>query len=541
LYDFVIKNGRINTGAGNPWFRGDVGIIGDKIVEVGRITDTAGEVLDAEGLMVSPGFIDLHDHSDFTILVNREADNKIHMGVSTIVYSSCGSGAAPLNEEMRKEIRRQAPYLSEAGVEANWSTMEEYLSLVESHGISINVAPLVGFGTVRKYVIGMEMRDPTPGEMEAMKGELVKAMEAGCRGMATGLRYDPQSYAKTGEVIELSKVIAEKGGIYASHIRDEGDRGDPVGAIEEIIEIGREAGLPVNISHFKVLSKQFWDICPKLIEMIEEARGEGVRITADQYPYRASGTGLQAWIPKWANEGGDEELVRRLGDPEVYDEIKKGLGESMEDRGGPEAALISSYPLNTELVGMNISEAAEERCEEPLETAMQLLKEHVEAIIDGEIKGGFSIVNFNQKEENVEMIMRQPWVAIGTDGRIHSPDTILNKHIPAPHPRFYGTFPRVLGRYVHEKGVINLNDAIRKMTSLPAKILGLKNRGLLMPGYHADLTIFNPDTVIDRANYAPKEETKLFPEGIIHLLVNGVITMKDGKHTGARAGKILRK
>jgi len=541
LFDLIIKNGKVNTGAGNPWFKADIGISGDKIIEIGKIDEEAKAVLDADGMIVCPGFIDLHDHSDFTLLVNREADSKVHMGVSTTVYASCGSGAAPLNDDMREEIRRQSPYLAEAGVEVDWSTMGEYLERVESGGISINVAPLVGFGTVRRYVMGMEMRAPTNAEMDSMKHELVKAMQAGCRGFTTGLRYDPQSYAETEEVIELSKVIAEHDGFYTSHIRDEGDRGDPVGAIEEIIRIGREAGIPVNVSHFKVLSKRFWDICPKLIEMIEDARQEGVQITADQYPYRASGTGLKAWIPKWANEGGNEALVKRLNDSDTYDKIKEGLGESMEDRGGPEAALISSYALDPNLVGMNIAEVAEERDQEPLETAMQLLKEYLEAIVGGEIEGGFSIVNFNQKEENVDMIMQQSWVAVGTDGRVHSPEGILNKHIPAPHPRFYGTFPRVLGRYVKEKEVVTLNEAIRKMTSLPAQILGLSDRGLLLPGNYADIVVFDPDTIIDRADYAPKEATKLYPEGIPHLVVNGIVTMRDSVHTNAKAGKVLRK
>jgi N-acyl-D-aspartate/D-glutamate deacylase len=463
------------------------------------------------------------------------------MGVSTTVYASCGSGAAPLNEEMREEIRRSSPYLTEAGVDVNWSTMEDYLELVESSGISINVAPLVGFGTVRRYVMGMEMREPTVTEMTSMKDELVKAIEAGCRGITTGLRYDPQSYAETEEVIELSKVVAKYNGFYTSHIRDEGDRGDPLGAIEEIIRIGREAELPVNISHFKILSKRFWDLCPKLIDMIEEARKEGIEVTADQYPYRASGTGLGAWIPKWANEGGNEQLVKRLNDPETYKEIKKGLAESMEDRGGPEAALISSYALDPSLVGMTLAEVAADKDQDPLEASMQLFKDYMEAIVGGKVEGGFSIVNFNQTENNVDLIMQQPWVAVGTDGRVHSPDGILNKHIPAPHPRFYGTFPRVLGKFVRERGVINLNEAVRKMTSLPAQILGLKDRGLIMPDHYADITVFDPDTVIDKADFTPKDATKLYPEGILHLVVNGKITMRDGKHTGVRAGKILRK
>ncbi|MCK4703253.1 D-aminoacylase [Candidatus Bathyarchaeota archaeon] len=540
MYDLVVRDGKVFTGAGNPWFKADVGVKEGRIVEVGKILGDAKEVIDARGLAVSPGFIDLHDHSDYTIMVNREADSKVHMGVSTTVFASCGSGAAPLNEKMRDDIRRFSPFLEETGVKVDWSTMEEYLSRLEEGGLSINVAPIVGFGTVRRYVMGMEMRAPTPAELDAMKKEIAKAMEVGCRGITTGLRYDPQSYAETEEVIELTRVVAEYGGFYTSHIRDEGDRGDPLGAVEEIIRIGRETGVPVNISHFKVLSKRFWDLCPRLIEMVEEARAEGVQVTADQYPYKASGTGLGAWIPKWANEGGNEELVKRLNDPDTTERIKEGLAEAMEDRSGPEAALISSYPLDESLVGMNIAEVAARRGVDPLDCAVDLLRDHLESVVEGRAKGGFSLVNFNQKEENVELIMRQPWVAVGTDGRVHSPEGILNRLIPAPHPRFYGTFPRVLGRYAREKSVLHLADAVRKMTSLPASTLGLSDRGLLVPGMCADITVFDPETVIDRSDYTPAEATKLYPEGIEHLVVNGAVTLRDGEHTGARAGLILR-
>ncbi|MCW4050337.1 MAG: D-aminoacylase [Candidatus Bathyarchaeota archaeon] len=541
MYDLIIKGGRVITGAGNPWFKADIAVKKGVITEVGRIHGDAGDVINADGYVVSPGFIDLHDHSDYTILVNREADSKVYMGVSTTVYPSCGSGPAPINEDMREEIRRGSPFLEEAGVEVNWSTMAEYLKVLEKGGISINVAPLIGFGTIRRYVMGMEMRDPTPDELEAMKTEVATAMKAGCRGLTTGLRYDPQSYSKTEEVIELSKVAAEHGGFYTSHIRDEGDRGDPLSAMEEIIRISREAEIPVNISHFKVLSKRFWDLGPKLVEMVQEARNQGLQVTADQYPYNASGTGLGAWIPAWSNEGGPEALVKRLNDPETYKKIRAGLAVSMEDRGGPEAALISSYVLDPSLIGKNLAQVSEERGEDPLDCGLSLLKAHIEAVIAGKIKGGFSIVNFNQTEENIEHMMKQPWVAVGTDGRIHSPKGVLPKHIPAPHPRFYGTFPRVLGRYVRERGVLSLTEGVRKMTSLPAQILGLSDRGLLIPGNKADITVFDPESIIDKADFSPPEKTMLFPEGVLHLIVNGVVTLRDSEHTGARAGKVLRR
>ena len=540
MFDLVIKNGKIFTGAGNPWFVSDIAVKNGVIVEIGKISKDAETVIDAKGLAVAPGVIDLHDHSDYTILVNREAVSKVHMGVSTTVFASCGSGAAPLNEEMQDEIKRQSPFLEASGIDVSWSSMEEYLSFLGSDGLSINVAPLVGFGTVRKYVMGMEMRAPTPQELDSMKHQIGLAMKTGCRGITTGLRYDPQSYATTEEVIELSKVAAQYGGFYTSHVRDEGDRGDPVAAIEEIIRISREANIPVNISHFKILSKRFMDLCPELIKMVNDARDEGLQVTADQYPYNASGTGLGAWIPKWANEGGSEALLERLNTPEVYEKIKEGLAVSMEDRGGPEAALISSFPLDGSLVGLNLAQVADMRKQEPLECSLELLKDHVAAVLSGRIKGGFSIVNFNQTEENIQLIMRQPWVAFGTDGRVHSPTGVLNKDIPAPHPRFYGTFPRVLGRYVREKKVITLEDAVRKMTSLPAQILSLRDRGILVPRNQADILVFDPDTVIDRSVFVPPESTKLFPEGILHLVVNGEITLYDKEHTGARAGKVLR-
>jgi len=540
LYDLIVKNGRVVTGAGNPWFRGDVAVKDGRIAEIGRVSGKAEEAIDASGRVVCPGFIDLHDHSDYTLLVNRQAESKVHMGVSTIVFPSCGSGAAPLNEEMRVEVERDNPYLKEAGVDVNWSTIDEYLRRLEEGSLSVNVAPLVGFGTVREYVMGMEMRAPTEAELEAMKAEVAKAMEAGCRGITTGLRYTPQSYADTEEVVELSRVVAEHGGFYTSHIRDEGDRGDPVGAVEEIIRIGEEAGIPVNISHFKVLAKSFWGVCPRLIEHIEEARGRGVDVTADQYPYNASGTGPDAWIPDWAAEGGDEALAERLNDPQLAPKIQAGIVEAMEERGGPEAVLISTYPSDLSLIGKTIADIAEISNEKPSEAVFRLFKAHVDGVVAGEVEGMFGFVNFNQAEENVEKIMRRPWVAVGTDGRVHAPYGILPKHFPAPHPRFYGTFPRVLGLYVREKGVLRLEDAVRKMSSLPAQRLGLHDRGLLAPGMWADIAVFDPETVVDRAEFVPPEATMRYPEGMDHLVVNGVVTLRDGEHTGALAGRVLR-
>ncbi len=350
---------------------------------------------------------------------------------------AAASAPPPLNDEMRREEERLHPYLREAGISINWHTVVEYLKILEEGGISVNVAPMAAFGNIRRYVMGMEMRPPTPEELEAMKSEIEKAMEAGCLGLSTGLRYAPQSYASTEEVIELAKVVARYGGFYSSHIRDEGDMGNPVAAVEEIIRIGEEAELPVHVSHFKVLSRRLWSLCPRLIQLVEEARARGLDITADQYPYSASGTGPGPWIPHWAHEGGPEELAKRLRDPGLAPKIRAALAESMEERGGATAALISSYPADPSLVGKTIEEAAEMRGERPEEAIFNLFREHIEKSISGEVEGGFSIVNFNQSEENIEAIMGRPWVAFGTDGSVHSPKGPLRRHQPSPHPGSY--------------------------------------------------------------------------------------------------------
>lgn len=483
--------------------------------------------------MVAPGFVDIHNHSDFNILLNPKAENLVYQGVTLIVFPNCGSGVAPLNEEMKERLRQRRPPF-----EIDWSTFDEYLQRLEKIGSSVNVAPLIGFGTIRRYVMGYEMRDPTSMELDLMRGEVEKAMKAGAFGLTTGLRYVPQSYAKTEEIIELAKVAAKYGGFYTTHQRDEGDRGDPVGSVKEVIEIGEKAGLPVNISHFKILAKPFWDKCEEILEIIEEARARGVDITADQYPYRASGTGPGAWIPKWASEGGNEKLLERLRDPELGRKIKEGLIKVMDLRGGPEAVLIVSYPPNSAYVGKTLAEIAGELREEPGEVLFNLFKEYIEKLVAGEIRGGFSVVNFNMSQENVEAIMKKPWVMVSTDGSIQIPRP---GRISSVHPRNYGTYPRVLGRYVREKKLLTLEEAIRKMTSLETQRLGIFDRGLIMEGFWADITIFDPEKVIDRAEYLPQEESERYPEGIHYVIVNGVLTVEEGKHTGALAGKVLRK
>ncbi len=467
----------------------------------------------------------MHGHSDYTLLVNPFADSKIRQGITTEVIGNCGQSAAPILGEAREEAERIAKRYD---LDIDWTYMDEYVEKLQRKGTSINVAPLVGFGTIRLSVMGYEAREPTNEELDQMKFLVARSLDEGAVGMSTGLRYVPQSYAKTEEVIEISKVVAKKGGIYSSHIRDEGDGGRLIEAIEEAIRIGRESGVSVEISHLKILAKPLWNLCDEMLDMIESARKEGIDVSADQYPYRASGTSLMAWIPKWAREGGNEKLVERLKNPETREKIKEELAKVIEIRGGGENALISRFEPNPNFEGRTLADVAKELNLSVIEAAIKLVE------IAANEKKGIGIVNFNQSEENVKKIMSKPWVMVGTDGYALKPEGVLAKGVA--HPRSYGTFPRILGRYVREERLMSLEEAIRKMTSLPASKLGFKDRGLIKEGMVADIVIFDPKTVIDKATYMKPHQ---FPEGIEYVLVNGEIVVEKGVHTRKLPGKVL--
>jgi len=457
--------------------------------------------------------VDLHNHSDTSIMVNPQAESFIRQGVTLLVFPNCGSGVAPLNDALKEQFRRDDPAFFDAGLEADWTAFEGYLKKMESIGTSVNVAPLIGFGTVRRYVMGYEMRAPTKGELEAMYSEVETAMKAGAFGITTGLRYIPQSWAETEEVIEVAKAAAKYNGIHTCHLRDEGDRGDPIGAIKEIIKISEKAGLPGHIAHFKILSKPHWGECDEILRIIEDARSRAVDIIADQYPYPASGSSRA------------RELER-----------------VMEVRGGPQAALIRNYPYKREYIGKTISEITEILGRnDPVDTLVDIYADHVEKSVSGEVEGRFSFISFNMTEENVNKMMKKPWVMTSSDGRIHAPYGPLATRNLAVHPRYYGAFPRVLVRYVREWGILTLEEAIKKMTSLGTQHLGLMDRGIIAEGMWADITIFDPDTAIDKAEYTPPEKSIVYPEGIHYVIVNGVLTIDEGEHTGALAGKVLRK
>ncbi len=524
----LITNGKVLDGTGNPWFWADIGINNGKIEFIGKAKSfDAKVVIDAEGLIVSPGFIDIHSHSDFTVLVDPRAMSKIMQGVTTEVVGNCGSSAAPMNDFLRDYREKYLkPMLGEELI-LDWETMDEYFKRLEANGIAVNIASYVGHGTVRACVMGFDDREPTSSELEEMKELVAKAMEDGAVGLSTGLIYTPGCYAKTEEIIELAKVAAEYNGIYASHIRGEGDT--LLEAVKEAIRIGREASIPVEISHFKASGKRNWGKVKDAIKMIIEARRKGIDVTADQYPYIASSTGLVALLPKWAREGGAEKIIERLKDQNIRSKIREEMIETYSLRGEDywDRVVISQADKHTEFEGKSISEIAKLLGKSPVNAVLDLLLEE-ETLV--------RMVSFGMCEEDVETVMKIPWVMVGSDGRAVSPTGALGKG--KPHPRYYGTFPRVLGRYVREKGIISLEMAIRKMTYLPAWRLGFRDRGIIREGAWADIVIFDPDEITDKATFTDPHQ---FPVGIEYVIVNGEVVVNRGKHTGKLPGRVLRK
>ncbi len=529
--DVLIKNGFVVDGTGNPWFKADVLIESDKISGIGPFHGAEPNLtIDGSGLIVAPGFIDMHSHSDLHLLINPLAESKIRQGVTTEVLGNCGSTLAPIREDRLDLLKKNCMPLAE---EVNWAwrSFEDYLRTLEERKISVNVAPLVGHGTVRIAVMGYDNRSPTEVEMEEMKGLVGEAMKDGARGLSSGLIYAPGSYSKTEELVELCKVVSGYGGFYSSHIRNESNY--LLEAVDEAIAIGERAGVPVEISHHKAAGSENWGKVNDSLRMIEEARKRGVDVTCDVYPYTAGSTDLSACIPTWAHEEGLSNLVSRLGDKKIRSRLKHEIIEGIprwEDlarQAGWENIIISQFDPDRSLEGKSVAEIAKLRDRDPIDTAFDLLVES---------KGVAQIVIFEMNEQDVETVLRYPGSMIGTDGSSYAPYGKL--HVGKPHPRNYGTFPRVLGRYIRDKKILRLEEAVRKMTSLPARRLGLLDRGLLAEGMQADVTIFDPDTVLDLATY---QDPHRYPQGIRYVIVNGEAAVENGEHIGARAGMVLRR
>ncbi|MBN2334626.1 D-aminoacylase [Candidatus Bathyarchaeota archaeon] len=537
MFDLVIRNGRVVDGTGNPWYFADVAVKDGKIAGIAKnLQGEAGKVIDAKGLIVAPGFIDAHSHGDYNTLVYRDMENLIHQGITTVVAGQCGASPAPLSDKSRAEMQKDVDAWLPEGYELRltWDTFDDYLVEEEKEGLGANVAHMVGHGAVRAAAMGFEARDPAATELEAMRELTAEAMEAGAYGLSSGLIYPPGIYAKTPELIELAKVAARYGGVYDSHIRGEG-RG-LFDALREALEIGEKAGIPVQISHHKIASKSIWGQSRESLTMFEEARRRGVDVTVDQYPYKAGSTSLITLLPPWAHDGGTEAALERLRDEELRRRMKREIEEGIpgwENFGGElgwENVRVTwvKTDANKAVEGMNMVEVKKHRGAPDEFTALyQLLLEE---------EGATQMVIFYGDEGDVKRIMSHPLHMVGTDAGCCTVEGPFCKG--KPHPRHYGTYPKILGRYVREEKTLRLEEAVRKMTSFPAQRFGILDRGVLRPGMCADITVFNPDTVAEKATYSVPHA---FPEGIDYVVVNGMVTIGGGVYTGVHAGKTLRK
>ncbi|HEV2121712.1 MAG TPA: D-aminoacylase [Chloroflexota bacterium] len=532
--DILIHGGTVFDGRGTPGVPADVAIQNGRIVAVGNHGAFAGAHvqtrIDAREKYVAPGFIDIHTHSDRSILINARMESKIRQGVTTEVGGNCGSGVAPaLGEAIPKP--RSGADATQIMEDRTWPSLTDYFEAIERAGIAGNFATWAAHGILRASAIGYAMRAAKPDEVHHMKTLLRESLEAGAFGLSTGLIYVPSGYADTDEIIALADVVREYGGAYASHIRDEGS--GLAGAVEEAVEVGRRASVPVQIAHHKAAGKANWGKVEQSLALMERARSDGVDVACDQYPYVASSTGLSSILPTWALEGGRDRLATRLQDPAQRARIRAEMAESRPDRVTlePESAwhdiLIANCRSDRSLQGRRIAEIAVERGEDPFPVTFDLLVEN----------GGFvGCVFFTMSEADVRTVMRWPHTMIGSDASSTAPYGPLGES--RPHPRAYGTFTRVLGHYVREDHVLTWPEAIRKMTHLPASRLNLRDRGTLAEGQWADVVVFDPRLVSDRATFA---EPHQYSGGIEHVLVNGVPVVYCGEHTGARAGRVLRR
>jgi N-acyl-D-amino-acid deacylase len=529
-YDLIIRNGSVIDGSGSEAFKADVAIKDGKIVDVSKtINGTATLEINAGGQIVCPGFIDILSWASGPILYDGEVHSVVRQGITTAIFGE-GWSMGPVNNRVRDEMKEFWP---EYGIDYKWETLAEYLNFVEQKGTSVNIASFVGATTVRLYVIGTEDRKATVSELQQMKDLVRREMEAGALGVASSLVYTPAFYAGTEEIIELTKVAAEYGGIYISHIRGEG--ADLIEAIHELITVSELAKIPAEIYHLKAAGQPNWAKLDQALELIEAAREKGLDITADIYPYTAGATKLAAMIPPWAKEGGAGKMVERLSKKETRLKIRQQIQTSFSGwenfywlAGGGDNILVS-YLLSERkhLQGKTIAEIAREQNKDDLDTVLDLLIAE---------NGGGGGIYFLMSEDNVKKKMRLPWVSFCTDEDAYKTEGLMAKR--NPHPRAYGTFPRVLGKYVREEKVLSLHEAIRKMTSLPARRAGLSDRGLVQKEYAADIVIFDAQRIIDRATYT---EPHQYPEGINHVIVNGTAVVKNGRHTGAQPGKALFK
>jgi N-acyl-D-aspartate/D-glutamate deacylase len=527
--DIIIKGGMVYDGTGGPPRRADVGILGDRILAIGDLKDaTAKNVIDATNLAVAPGFINMLSWSTESLIIDGRSQGELRQGVTTEIFGE-GESMGPLNAEMK---RRMIADQGDLKYDVPWTTLGEYLSYLEKRGVSPNVASFIGATTIREHVIGLEDKPPTPAQLAEMRELVRREMEAGALGIGSSLIYAPAFYAKTEELIEMCKVAAQYKGKYISHMRSEGNR--LVEAVEELLRIAREAGIPAEIYHLKAAGQANWGKMDKVIQMINEARGRGLRITADMYTYTAGATGLDAAMPPWVLDGGYDALFKRLQDPATRKKIADAVRTPTNEwenlylaAGSPERVLLVEFKSEKlkPYTGKTLAEVARLRGEDPVETIMNLVLED---------RSRVGTVYFMISEDNIKKQLGEPWVSLGSDAASMAPEPPFTRS--STHPRAYGNFARLLGRYVREEKVLTLEEAVRRLSGLPATNLGLDHRGFLQPGMFADVVVFDPATISDRATF---EQPHQYAVGVRHVFVNGTQVIKDGEHTGAKPGRAL--
>jgi dihydroorotase/N-acyl-D-amino-acid deacylase len=528
--DLVITNGHIIDGTGSPWYSGDIGIRDGKIAAIGNLADAPRtRTIDAGGKVVAPGFIDMLGQSEMTILVDPRLPSKIYQGITTEITGEGGS-AAPLNDSI---IQADRPAYDHYHITPDWRTFREYFARLEKQGMGINLASYVGATQVRRMVLGDDDKQPTPEQLDQMKALVRQAMRDGAIGLSTALEYAPAPYAKTEELIALAAEASKFGGVYATHMRNEGDR--VLFAIDEALRIGHEARIPVEIWHIKVAGKDNWRRMPEVVAKINAAREAGIDVSANTYAYTAWFNTMSAFIPPWAHDGGDTKLVERLKDPAMRARIRKDLMTPSKDWDnewqeipGPESVLIGVVQ-NLKLLplqGKTLAEVARIWNKDPMDTLFDLLIED---------KAFTQVAVFGMSEPDVVLALQQPWVSIDNDSSGSSPEGILGQE--HPHPRAYGTFPRILRKYVREDKKLTLEDAIRKFSALPAQRMRLTDRGVLKAGMWADVVVFDPATVRDLATF---DNPNQLSQGMEYVMVNGVPVIDQGKMTGVKPGKVLR-
>lgn len=526
MFDLIIKNARLIDGTGGHAYDTDIAVEGDRVTAIGRIDGDAAQVVDAAGAVVTPGFIDLHTHSDGSFLIDPHADSKLRQGVTLELMGNCGmSFCAPLGGLARSYLDDWMDGY-ETAPDVDWTTMDGYLNALEARGSTINVAAQVGHGTVRQNVLGMDARSPDVDELAAMERLVAESLDAGALGFSTGLFYTPGSYSVTDEVVALAQVAADRGALYSSHLRSEGADGPGLmTAYEEALEIGRRTGVRVELSHVKCKGVPVWGKGGVVLALIEAARREGLDVAGDQYPYPRSSTLMMgALFPKWAQAGGRDAVLQRISDSDTRAKVRTAIDYNIGLYKGPEAFTFSAFKANPEFEGRHLGDIADDIGTEPAEAALRLFE-----------MGSGQVVLTSLSQEDVDLIAQSSFISVASDGNSLRTEGPLSAGVP--HPRSYGTNARFINEYVNTKKTVKLEDAVHRMTGLPAQRLDLKRRGRIAPGYIADIVIMRPDEVRDNATFTDPHQ---YADGVDEVWVNGTHALSGGQPTGKLAGKVIR-